>query len=103
MLRRKLSSFGRGAFLVTSSGNTGTGMGDALLEYLKILFHLDLIKFDQMIDAYRGNEDACMRIFEITGELDAAIAESYTLVPENGENEIYSDFKESQDIYMNFN
>ena len=74
MLRRKLSSFGRGAFLVTSSGNTGTGMGDALLEYLKILFHLDLIKFDQMIDAYRGNEDACMRIFEIAGELDAAIA-----------------------------
>ena len=73
-LRRKLNSFGRGAFLVTSSGNTGTGMGAALLEYLKILFHLDLIKFDQMIDAYRGNEDACMRIFEIAGELDAAIA-----------------------------
>ena len=35
----------------------------------------------------------------LNNELDAAIAESYTLVPENGENEIYSDFKESQDIY----
>lgn len=73
-LTGKLAPMRRGAFLVTSSGNTGTGLGDALLEYLKILFHFDLIKFDQMVESYRGNEDACMRIYEIAGEIDAAIA-----------------------------
>ena len=73
-LTGKLSALRRGAFFVTTSGNNGTGLGDALLEYFKILFHIDLIKFDQMITAYRGNEDVCMRIFEIVGGLDAAIA-----------------------------
>lgn len=73
-LSLRLAPFRKGAFLVTSSGNTGTGLGDALLEYLKILFHFDLIKFDQMVESYRGNEDTCMRIFEIIGELDAAIS-----------------------------
>ena len=73
-LTGKLSALRRGSFFVTTSGNNGTGLGDALLEYFKILFHIDLIKFDQMITAYRGNEDVCMRIFEIVGGLDAAIA-----------------------------
>lgn len=70
----KLASMRRGAFLVTSSASTDTGLGGALVEYLKILFHFDLIKFDQMVVSYQGNEDACMRIFEIVGTLDAAIA-----------------------------
>ena len=73
-LTGKLTALRRGAFFVTTSGSNGTGLGDALLEYFKILFHIDLIKFDQMITAYRGNEDVCMRIFEIAGGLDAAIA-----------------------------
>lgn len=73
-LTGNLAPLRRGAFFVTTSGSKGTGLGDALLEYLKILFHFDLIKFDQMITAYRGNEETCMRIFEIAGGLDAAIA-----------------------------
>ncbi|MDO4803931.1 MAG: DNA mismatch repair protein MutS [Lachnospiraceae bacterium] len=73
-LARRLAPMRRGSFLVTSSTNTDTGMGGALVEYLKILFHFDLIKFDQMVASYKGNEDACLRIFEIAGTLDAAIA-----------------------------
>lgn len=73
-LTKRLKPLLRGSFLVTSAAGMGTGLGDALLEYLKILFHFDLIKFDQMIDAYRGNEDAVLRIFEIEGELDASIS-----------------------------
>ncbi len=35
----------------------------------------------------------------LNNELNAAIAETYAFVPENAENEFYSDFKESQDLY----
>ena len=35
----------------------------------------------------------------LNNELNAAIAETYTIVPENVENEMYSDFKESQKLY----
>ena len=35
----------------------------------------------------------------LNNELNAAIAETYTIVPENIENEMYSDFKECQELY----
>ena len=70
----KMASFGRGAFLVTSGGQVGMGIGDALLEYLKMIFHIDLIKFDQMLDSYEGHEEDCMRLIELLGSLDAAVA-----------------------------
>lgn len=69
-----LASFRRGSFFVTSGGQVGTGLGDAVLEYLKMFFHIDLIKFDQMLDAYAGHEAECTEMLQILGTLDAAIA-----------------------------
>ena len=70
----KLASFKKGAFLVTSSGRIGTGLADMLLEYMKLFFHADLIKFDQMLDSVSGNEEACLALLRGIGTLDAACA-----------------------------
>jgi DNA mismatch repair ATPase MutS len=41
---------------------------------MKMFFHVDLIKFDQMLDAYRGKEAAVLRMFELLGTLDTVCA-----------------------------
>ena len=71
---KALSGFKAGAFFVTSGGSVGTGLGDTLLEYLKMFFHLDLIKFDSMVETFAGHEKECMDLLEIVGTIDAAIA-----------------------------
>lgn len=70
---RKLASMRRGAFLVTTTGQVG-GMGEAVLEYLKMFFHPDIFKFNSMLRDFRGQEDACISILRILGTLDAACA-----------------------------
>ncbi|MBQ6376321.1 MAG: hypothetical protein IJJ52_01650 [Lachnospiraceae bacterium] len=68
------SGFRRGAFLVTSGGTVGYGIADAVLEYLKMFFHIDLIRFDAMLEAYRGHEEDALKLLELVGAVDAAIA-----------------------------
>ena len=70
----RLAAFKKGAFLVTSSGRIGTGITDMILEYMKLFFHADLIKFDQMLLSVSGNEDACLTLLRGIGTLDAACA-----------------------------
>ena len=71
---RALSGFETGAFFVTSGGNVGTGLGDTILEYLKMFFHLDLIKFDSMVETFAGHEAECMDLLDVVGTIDAAMA-----------------------------
>ena len=71
---KALSGFKTGAFFVISGGSVGTGLGDTLLEYLKMFFHLDLIKFDSMVETFAGHETECMDLLEVVGTIDAAIA-----------------------------
>ncbi|MCI1726766.1 MAG: DNA mismatch repair protein MutS [Lachnospiraceae bacterium] len=68
------SAFRRGAFLVTSSAQVANGLTDVLLEYVKMFFHVDLIKFDQMLNAYRGHEEECFDLIENIGTVDACIS-----------------------------
>ncbi len=73
-IRKKFAGFVRGSFVVTSSGTVGNGPGDAILEYLKLFFHLDMLKFNQMLNSYRGHREDCIRMIEILGTLDACAA-----------------------------
>jgi len=73
-IRKKFAGFTRGSFVVTSSGQVGNGPGDAILEYLKLFFHLDMLKFNQMLNSYRGHREDCVRMIEILGTIDAAVA-----------------------------
>ena len=67
-------SFRRGSFLVTSTGNVDNSLGGAIIEYIKMFFHVDLIKFDQMLSAVKGREAELVELVAAIGEIDAAIA-----------------------------
>ncbi|MBO4374082.1 MAG: hypothetical protein J5829_03150 [Lachnospiraceae bacterium] len=59
--------------LFSGRGMTG-GFLDMVLDYLRIFFHLDLIKFNIMLAIVRDKHDDIRELFELTGFLDASIA-----------------------------
>lgn len=72
--REKMKGFRRGAFLVSSSNAFQDGMEAFVLSYLKVLFHVDMIKFYSMLRFVEGHEEDVEDLFAAMGELDALIA-----------------------------
>ncbi len=70
----ELKSVVRGSFLVTG-GRTLTGsIINMFLDYLKIFFHLDLIKFNSMTKKVLAHREEIERMSKSLGEIDAFIA-----------------------------
>ncbi|MFA9463637.1 MAG: hypothetical protein ACERKN_05035 [Velocimicrobium sp.] len=67
--------FRRGSSLVISKNAAGS-VEDILLDYLRMLFHFDLIKFDFMLKELRDKKENLNHLFEIIGILDSCIAVS---------------------------
>lgn len=89
-----MKSFEKASFLVTgSSRNTGAGNPfDILADYLKMLLHIDIIKFYQMLDVLKKNKDQIEEIYIIIGKLEtyvtiASLREAlpYYCIPQKGE------------------
>ncbi|MBR5377192.1 MAG: hypothetical protein IK139_07920, partial [Lachnospiraceae bacterium] len=59
--------------LFSGRGLTG-GMLGMVLDYLRIFFHLDLIKFNIMLAIVRDKREDIRELFELTGFLDASIS-----------------------------
>ncbi|MCR5651861.1 MAG: hypothetical protein K6F86_11850 [Lachnospiraceae bacterium] len=59
--------------LFSGRGMTG-GMFGMVLDYLRIFFHLDLIKFNVMLAIVRDKYDDIRELFELTGFLDASVS-----------------------------
>lgn len=73
-LSEKFRKYGRFHWLV-SGGNTMSGsMFDSLFDYVRILFHVDLIKIGTMILEVQKYEKELMEIYEIIGYLDSMTA-----------------------------
>ena len=64
----------RGAFMLMSAGAVGTGLGDAVLEYICLFFHPDLILYDRMLSLMKMHGEDSVRLLELTGSLDAAVS-----------------------------
>jgi len=69
----KFKKFRRGSSLVISKNASGS-MEDLLLDYLRMLLHFDLIKFDFMVDELCNKKESLNHLFEIIGILDSTIA-----------------------------
>lgn len=67
------AGFERGSFIVFCKGDAGS-MWDVLLDYVRMLFHFDLIKFDSMVKQVRKYQEKLNEMYEILGFLDAMIA-----------------------------
>ncbi len=72
--RKKMKDFRKGSFLVASSSSIQDGLEAIVISYLKIFFHVDLIKFYSMIKMVDGHEQNIDDMFSAIGELDALIA-----------------------------
>ncbi len=71
---RELSGFRKGAVFVTASSHVGTGLGDMLISYVNLFFHVDMIRHDGMLRELRKHEQAVETLFDGLGSIDAAIS-----------------------------
>ena len=73
-LLNAFSGFRRGSsFLLGNEGSDSDPFG-FIMEYVRILFHLDLIKFNSMLQQMRGRQDEIDALLTITGRIDACIS-----------------------------
>ena len=71
---KAFSSFRKGSYFVTSAASVADSPADAVFEYLKLFFHIDMLKFNQMLNGYRKNKDLASEMLRVLGTLDAAAA-----------------------------
>ncbi|MBO5564076.1 MAG: hypothetical protein J5935_00480 [Lachnospiraceae bacterium] len=80
ILREKtkaLSSFRRGSFLLSRGDGFASGNPfDFLLDYLLIFFHIDLLKFDQMLREVRNKDGDIDALVTALGKMDTTISVS---------------------------
>ena len=69
----KLSGIRKGIFLLSMNGNNGS-MGEIIMEYIRMIFHVDIIKFNSMLDTTIANIDTIDELFETLGRLEAGMA-----------------------------
>ncbi len=69
----KIKGMTKGVFLVSGNNMSGS-LAEILMEYLRMLFHVDIIKFNSMLKkVHEYNDDIC-RLYEIIGLLESACA-----------------------------
>lgn len=74
-----LGSFSRNSWIVISgAGRTGTGNPlDILADYVRMITHVDLIKFGRMFDKLEPNKDSVDRLITLMGKMDAVLSICY--------------------------
>lgn len=99
--RKNLSHFKRGAFWLMSPGRmSGSGNPlDILFDYGRMIFHLDLIKFNSMLEQVRRHTEDVEALFYTLGYLEAAIAIGAYRESQNGAYCVPV-LKESEKVYL---
>lgn len=69
----KLGSIKRGIFLISINGTSGS-LTEIIMEYIRMLFHVDLIKFNFMITNTKKNIDSINKLFDTFGIIESSIA-----------------------------
>lgn len=101
-LAGKFKRYGRFHWLV-SGGNTMSGsLFDSLFDYVRILFHVDLIKIGTMIREVQKYEKELLEIYEIIGYLDsmAGIASYREMVGEYAIPEFLADREKGKEMSL---
>lgn len=73
---RAMDSFrhGSGILMGTGGGDISNNPVDLILDYIRILFHIDLIRFNKMIRLAREHRQDLDAIFTILGQIDTCIS-----------------------------
>lgn len=73
-LKKKMTSFARFSYLIMSP-NSGTGnILEVILDYIRIFFHVDIIKFFQMRNEITKHWDDIDEMLTIMGSIDAMLS-----------------------------
>ena len=72
--KKALGSFRKGSFLVVNHDGMETGPEAVMLDYIRMMTHIDLIKFNSMMKAMREHQKEIEEKIEIFGLLDACIS-----------------------------
>ncbi|MDE7013972.1 MAG: hypothetical protein K2P19_04765 [Kineothrix sp.] len=74
--QKSLGQFKAGASIVMSPARMSASGNplEIVLDYVRMVFHLDLIKFNQMLSEVRKNKDAIDRMLTIIGYMETVIA-----------------------------
>ena len=71
---KAFEKFRRGAFLIGNGvGNSGNAV-DIVMDYVRMMFHIDIIKFYQMLSTFKQNQDKLKIMYEKLGFLDSCLA-----------------------------
>lgn len=93
--------FERGAFIVFVDSKKGEGsFFDLFLDYFRMLFHIDLIKFDSMVRKVQSKQKELNELYEILGFLDACIAVASFRTWLGEEGYCLPDLKESEKPFI---
>lgn len=69
----KIKRIKKGSFLVAINGSNGS-VGEIIMEYIRMIFHVDIIKFNNMTEAVIKYQKDIEEMFELFGEIEASIA-----------------------------
>lgn len=72
--RKNFSGFKRGSFWIISSPNSSGNPLDLLLDYCRMIFHIDLIKFNSMLSVVRKQTHDIDILISTIGYLEAMIS-----------------------------
>lgn len=74
--RDKAKSLYRFSGIVTGNRSaTGTGNPlDIIMDYLKMIFHIDIIRFYSMLSALKSNDENIKTVYEVIGKVESAIS-----------------------------
>ena len=72
-MQKHFASFKKGFRLIASVKPTGD-LVDMILDYVRMLFHVDLIKFNSMLATFDAYEKELERIYTVIGFLDSMLA-----------------------------
>jgi len=70
------SGFRKHAWLISSGSSMSGDLADIIMDYVRILFHVDLIKFSSMLSLIRKHQREMERIYETIGYLDSMMSAS---------------------------
>lgn len=76
-LRREAEQFDkfcRGSWLVVGGGDMDGSLADTLMDYVRLLTHIDIIKFQSMAREAIRLEKSLMTMYEVVGFLDSMLA-----------------------------
>ena len=70
---RHFGKIQRGGFVLTPKSGNGDIL-EIILDYIRMIFHLDIIKYNSMLGFFKKNRAELNRIYETVGYLDSMIA-----------------------------